>query len=175
MYGSAQAQIRICTQCRASYRDPELRVCPRDGGALTVWEEDPLIGEVLGDRYQIVEPLGQGGMGAVYLAERLPDELEVAIKIVRKEHRHNPTVHERFLREVRHTSSIDSPNVVRILDSGMSPDGRAYLVMELLQGESLTERLRRPPRSVRTRRSTSPATSPARSPRRTRRGSSTAT
>ncbi|MCB9595388.1 MAG: serine/threonine protein kinase [Sandaracinaceae bacterium] len=145
MYGSAQAQIRICTQCRASYRDPELRVCPRDGGALTVWEEDPLIGEVLGDRYQIVEPLGQGGMGAVYLAERLPDELEVAIKIVRKEHRHNPTVHERFLREVRHTSSIDSPNVVRILDSGMSPDGRAYLVMELLQGESLTERLRRPP------------------------------
>ncbi|MCA9607392.1 MAG: serine/threonine protein kinase [Myxococcales bacterium] len=145
MYGAAEAQIRICTQCRASYRDPRLTVCPRDGAALTVWEEDPLIGEVLGDCYQIVEPLGQGGMGSVYLAERLPDELEVAVKIVRKEHRNNPTVHERFLREVRHTSSIHSRNVVRIFDSGMSPDGRAYMVMELLQGESLTERLRRPP------------------------------
>ena len=110
-----------------------------------MWEEDPLIGQVLGDRYQIVEPLGQGGMGAVYLAERLPDELEVAVKIIRRVHLHNPTVHERFLREVKHTSSIHSKNVVRILDSGMTPNGRAFMVMELLKGESLTERLRRPP------------------------------
>ena len=145
MYGSAQAEIRICTQCRASYRDPRLTACPRDGAQLTIWEDDPLIGEVLGDRYQIVEPLGQGGMGSVYLAERLPDELEVAVKIIRNEHRQNRTVHERFLREVKHTSSIHSPHVVRIFDSGMSRDGRAYMVMELLEGETLTERLRRPP------------------------------
>ena len=141
----AADEIRICTVCRASYRDPRLRVCPRDGGTLSVWKDDPLIGSVLGDRYQIVEPLGQGGMGSVYLAERLPDELEVAIKIVRPEHIRNPTVQERFLREVRHTSSIQSRHVVRILDSGMSPDGRAYMVMERLVGSSLTERMRRPP------------------------------
>ncbi len=104
-----------------------------------------MIGQVLGGRYQIVEPLGQGGMGSVYLAERLPDELEVAIKIVRPEHAGNATVHERFLREVRHTSSISSPHVVSIFDSGMSEDGRAYLVMERIVGESLTERMRRPP------------------------------
>jgi serine/threonine-protein kinase len=139
------SDIRICTHCRASFRDPSLRVCPRDGGSLTPWLDDPLIGQVLGDRYQIVEPLGQGGMGSVYLAERLPDELEVAIKIVRPEHAGNATVHERFLREVRHTTSISSPHVVRIFDTGMSPDGRAFLVMERLEGESLTERLRRPP------------------------------
>ncbi|MBX3274813.1 MAG: serine/threonine protein kinase [Sandaracinaceae bacterium] len=145
MVAAAQGQIRICTKCRASYRDPHLGACPRDGGPLTPWEEDPLLGEVLGGCYQIVEPLGQGGMGSVYLAERLPDELEVAIKIVRQEHRHNPTVHERFIREVRHTTSIHSPNVVRIFDTGMSPDGRAFMVMELLTGETLTERLRRPP------------------------------
>ncbi len=145
MYGSTQPTIRICTHCRASYRDPQLQACPRDGGALTVWEEDPLIGQVLGDRYQILEPLGQGGMGSVYLAERLPDELEVAVKIIKREHLRNPTVHERFLREVKHTSAINSPHVVGIFDSGMSADGRAYMVMELLEGESLTERLRRPP------------------------------
>jgi len=145
MLGSTQSGIRICTQCRASYRDPQLQACPRDGASLTVWEEDPLIGQVLGDRYQILEPLGQGGMGSVYLAERLPDELEVAVKIIRQEHRNNHTVHERFLREVKHTSAINSPHVVRIFDSGMSEDGRAYMVMELLKGESLTERLRRPP------------------------------
>jgi eukaryotic-like serine/threonine-protein kinase len=145
MYAGAEAEIRICAVCRASYRDPNLRVCPRDGGALTVWAEDPLLGGVLGDRYQVVEPLGQGGMGSVYLAERLPDELEVAIKIVRPEHMKNSTVQERFLREVRHTSSVRSPHVVAILDSGMSPDGRAYMVMERLVGESLTERMRRSP------------------------------
>lgn len=146
---AAALEIRICTQCRASYRDPSLRACPRDGASLTPWRDDPMIGQVLGDRYQIVEPLGQGGMGSVYLAETLPDEQEVAIKIVRPEHAGNPTVHERFIREVRHTSGIASPHVVRILDTGMSPDGRAYLVMERLEGESLTERLRRPP-SLRT-------------------------
>jgi len=143
--GAESGQIRICTKCRSSYRDPQLTACPRDGGELTVWEDDPLIGQVLGDRYQIVEPLGQGGMGSVYLAERLPDELEVAVKIVRSEHRHNPTVHERFLREVRHTSAMNSPHVVQIIDHGMSRDQRAYMVMELLEGETLTERLRRPP------------------------------
>ncbi len=146
MSGAAvEVEIKICTQCRASYRDPHMRVCPRDGGALVPWRDDPMIGQVLGDRYQIVEPLGQGGMGSVYLAETLPDEHEVAIKIVRPEHAGNATVHERFIREVRHTSGITSPHVVRIFDTGMSPDGRAYLVMERLEGESLTERLRRPP------------------------------
>jgi eukaryotic-like serine/threonine-protein kinase len=145
MHAAAGTDIRICTMCRASYRDPALRACPRDGAALTPWRDDPMIGQVLGDRYQLVEPLGQGGMGSVYLAERLPDELEVAIKIVRPEHAGNPTTHERFLREVRTTVAIQSPHVVQIFDSGMSPDGRAYLVMERLEGESLTERLRRPP------------------------------
>ena len=137
-------EIRICEHCRSSYRDPQLQSCPRDGGELTGWEDDALIGQVL-DRYQIVEPLGQGGMGSVYLAERLPDELEVAIKIVRPVHIGNPTVHERFLRETKHTSRINSPHVVRIFDSGMSAEGRAYMVMENLVGETLTERLRRPP------------------------------
>ena len=146
MYGSAQrSEIMICTMCRASYRDPRLTTCPRDGAPLTVWAEDPMIGQVLGDRYQIVEPIGQGGMGSVYLAERLDDELEVAVKIVRSEHLRNATVHERFLREVKHTTAIDSPHVVKIIDHGMSQDGRAYMVMEYLEGESLTERLRRPP------------------------------
>ncbi|MFK7990524.1 MAG: serine/threonine-protein kinase [Sandaracinaceae bacterium] len=104
-----------------------------------------MIGHVLGGRYQLVEPLGQGGMGSVYLAERLPDELEVAVKIVRPEHTGKPTVQERFLREVRHTQSISSPHVVKIFDQGMSDDGRAFMVMERLEGESLTERMRRPP------------------------------
>lgn len=109
------------------------------------WANEPMIGQVLGGRYRIVEPLGKGGMGTVYLAERIPDQLEVAIKIVRPEHAGKATVHERFLREVRHTSRISSPHVVRILDSGMSADGRAFLVMERLEGETLTQRMRRPP------------------------------
>ena len=145
MYGSVEAGIRICARCNASYRDPQLTTCPRDGGALVVWRDDPVIGQVLGGRYQIVEPLGQGGMGSVYLAERLPDEVEVAIKIIRREHLANATVHERFLREVKHTSAIRSPHVVRIYDSGTSDDGRPYMVMERLVGECLTERVRRPP------------------------------
>src|SRR5215831_11889685 len=126
----ANTAIRVCATCRASYRDPKLRTCPRDGGALLAWADDPMIGQVLGGRYQIVEPLGQGGMGSVYLAETLPDEVEVAIKIVRPENSGNATVQERFQREVRHTVSIDSPHVVKIFDSGMSDDGRAYMVME---------------------------------------------
>ncbi|HBQ19548.1 MAG TPA: hypothetical protein DEF51_53290 [Myxococcales bacterium] len=145
MQQALAVELRVCTKCRASYRDARLSVCPRDGAPLTMWEEDPLIGQVVGGRYQILEPIGQGGMGSVYLAERLPDELEVAVKIVRPEHIGNPTVHERFLREVKHTSAISSPHVVKIFDSGMSDDGRAFMVMERLEGETLTERLRRPP------------------------------
>lgn len=103
---------------------------------------DALIGQVLDDRYQIVGALGQGGMGTVYCAEVLTNEMDVAVKVVRPELASNATVRERFLREAIHTAQIESPFVVKTYDSGVTADGRPYLVMERLRGASLIERLR---------------------------------
>ncbi|MGE3630411.1 MAG: serine/threonine-protein kinase, partial [Sandaracinaceae bacterium] len=95
-----------------------------------------MIGERVGP-YRLVETLGEGGMGTVYRAER--DGQLVALKLVKTE-LSSPEAHARFEREAR--VRIDHPNVVRVIDAGVDPRG-PYLALELLEGETLAERLTR--------------------------------
>ncbi len=86
-------------------------------------------------RYRLVDTLGQGGMGEVFLAHRIDDyEQEVAVKLLRPG-RQNQELLLRFLRERQILAGMEHPNIAKLLDGGTSDDGRPYLVMEYIQGE----------------------------------------
>ncbi|MBA3296152.1 MAG: protein kinase, partial [Acidobacteria bacterium] len=97
-------------------------------------------GDIIDNRYEILAPLAEGGMGAVYRARRTLLGDEVAIKIVRPDLT-NSSARERFLRESRVAASLRHPAVVAIFDFDMPPDGQPYLVMELLNGPSLRDEI----------------------------------
>jgi serine/threonine protein kinase len=94
--------------------------------------------------YEVGELLGRGGMGEVYRGRHPGLDQLVAIKFLRSELGEQPEFYERFLREARLCAHLDHPAIVRVSDVG-SDGGRPYLVMELVEGESLQARLRRGP------------------------------
>ncbi|HWT01718.1 MAG TPA: protein kinase [Pyrinomonadaceae bacterium] len=100
------------------------------------------IGEVLDGKYRIEKLLGQGGMGAVYLAVHLGTERPVALKIIAPEFMRNEQFIERFKREARAAGRLRHPNVVDVTDFGFAQTGTervAYLVMEYLDGCTLAD------------------------------------
>jgi serine/threonine protein kinase len=101
----------------------------------------PGAGTVIDGRYEILAPLAEGGMGAVFLARRCLLGDEVAIKIVRAESAKDQGARERFLRESRASAQLRHPNIVSILDYSLDAEGRPYLVMELLNGRSLRQEM----------------------------------
>ena len=100
-----------------------------------------MIGEQFGN-YRSLALLGEGGMGAVYLAEHPGIGRRVAVKVLHKNYTRDEHLLARFLNEARAANAIRHPNIIEILDSGMLADGTPFLVMELLEGESLGTRLR---------------------------------
>ncbi|HEX8283874.1 MAG TPA: protein kinase [Pyrinomonadaceae bacterium] len=106
---------------------------------------DSLVGRVLDGKYEVLSPLGTGGMGVVYRARRVHIGDEVAIKVLHQRLTGDEKLVERFRREARAAAQLHHPNVVTIHDYGEArgPEGFAYIVMELVRGESLRELLRR--------------------------------
>lgn len=92
--------------------------------------------------YRLVRKLGAGGMGAVYEALQEAIERRVAIKILRSEYARDADITKRFFNEALAVNRIDHPSLVQIHEHGQLPDGTAYLVMELLKGETLAQRMR---------------------------------
>jgi serine/threonine-protein kinase len=101
-----------------------------------------LIGTTLGGKYRILHRIGSGGIGVVYSAEHVELGSKVAIKVLRGAAAEDAAEIARLRREARVQSSIEHPNVVRTLDFDQMPDGTSYVVMELLQGASLAQRLK---------------------------------
>jgi len=93
--------------------------------------------------YRVVARLGKGGMGDVYLAEHALLRRQAAVKVLRAEHAASPELTRRFLNEAKAAAAIGHPGIVEVLDCGITAAGAPYLVMELLQGESVETRLRR--------------------------------
>ena len=102
---------------------------------------DPLIGQTLGDRLRVLRRIGQGGMGVVYEAEHLSLRKSVAVKVLRTQHQTMAELVSRLHAEARLTAAIASEHIVHIFDVGTTPDGRPYVEMEYLCGESLAQRL----------------------------------
>ncbi|HSN99298.1 MAG TPA: serine/threonine-protein kinase, partial [Candidatus Nanopelagicales bacterium] len=100
-------------------------------------------GVVLANRYRITRPLGRGGMGEVFAAENIRTGRMVAIKLLRSESKSKSSAVARFRREARAAGSINSDFVTQVLDVEEDPDHGILLVFELLEGESLIDRLKR--------------------------------
>jgi serine/threonine-protein kinase len=137
--------MKRCPICRTTYPGQQAQFCPADGSVLeTVAERiDPLVGTTLEGKYRIESRIGAGGMGAVYKAHHLMLGRDVAVKVLRSEMLADARAAERFRREAQAAARIDHPNAVTIYDFGISADGNAYLVMELLRGTSLRDVLDR--------------------------------
>jgi len=103
-----------------------------------------VIGHVIGN-YRIVRELGRGGMGMVYGAEHTQLGRPAALKMLLPQLSADPAIVQRFFNEARAASAIDHPGIVEVFDFGTHTDGRAYIVMEMLKGESLEQRLQRAP------------------------------
>ncbi|MBZ0235418.1 MAG: serine/threonine protein kinase, partial [Deltaproteobacteria bacterium] len=101
-----------------------------------------MIGTVVG-AWKIEERLGEGGMGTVYAARHTTMGRRGAVKVLKAEMTRQPETVQRFFNEARAAAAIESPGIVDVFDMGQTADGTAYLVMELLEGESLAQRLRR--------------------------------
>ncbi len=100
------------------------------------------IGTVLEGKFRLTQEIGRGGMAAVYEAENVDIGKRIAVKILADELISSRVVRERFIREARAAASIRSPYICEVYDSGMY-DERPFLVMELLEGESLYDRMTR--------------------------------
>jgi serine/threonine protein kinase len=106
---------------------------PRENGLETHW-----IGRIIDDRYQVMELLAEGGMGAVYRAKHLKLLKDVALKVIRPEFAGDGDIAARFAREAMATARFEHPHVASAIDFGTLPEGGAYLVIQLVRGHSLT-------------------------------------
>ncbi len=111
----------------------------------SLWSLESLIGQIIDSKYRIEKQLGQGGMGAVYLATHLGTGRAVAIKIIAPQYMGYSEFVERFKREAEATGRLRHPNVVNVTDFGfaqLANDKLAYLVMEYLSGSTLGQFLK---------------------------------
>ncbi len=109
----------------------------------TSFRPESLVGTTLDGRYRLVSHLASGGMGAIFRAEHVYMRKELALKVLRPDLSSLPDIAERFRREAEIAAGLEHDNIVRVTDFGRSPEGWLFLSMELLEGESLFERLRR--------------------------------
>src|SRR5690349_12885175 len=101
---------------------------------------EDIVGAVLG-KYRITGELGQGGMGTVYRAQHELLDRPAAVKLLRADLTANDDLVQRLFNEAKAASAIAHPGIISVLDFGYADDGRAYLVMELLEGQSLAQRM----------------------------------
>jgi len=129
-----------CERCGRCF-DSGVEVCGHDGQPLTVLPGS----RTLNGRYRLERRTGRGGMGTVY--EAFDDVLErsVAVKLIRNDVAAAVSLAGRFRQEARAAAGFAHPNVVRIYDFGVDRDRRPFLVMELLDGETLRQRFARGP------------------------------
>lgn len=126
-----------CPTCGNRYPE-NFDVCPVDGTPLAPrHEDDPLVGQRLGETYRVERVIGSGGMSKVYVAEHERLGRSYAVKVLRPALASHTEVTSRFLREARTVASLRHPGIVDVVDCAESSDGLHYMVMELLVGESL--------------------------------------
>ncbi|MBL4684515.1 MAG: protein kinase [Nannocystaceae bacterium] len=112
-----------------------------DGPASASMIPPVVSGDILGERYRIIEMIGQGGMGTVFVAEHTTIGKHVAIKVLGEDFAHRATLVERFVQEARAASLIRHPHIVDITDFGFVREGLPYFVMEYLEGQTLAQRI----------------------------------
>ncbi len=101
--------------------------------------DQELLGKVWGDRYEILELIGRGGMGTVFKARQLQINREVALKVIHRKLTQDEKQVMRFEREAMASSRLNHPNNIRVYDYGKGNDGRLFIAMEYLRGQTLAD------------------------------------
>lgn len=142
----SDASERYCPICG---RRTPLPYCPAEGThtvEMRGFGRNPRAfqaGDIVGDRYQISGPLGTGGFAAVFAAQHLGTQQELAIKLMAAEPgQAGEVAMRRFFREAKVTASLQHPNTVRVFDVGQDSQGPLYMAMELIRGRTLHAELR---------------------------------
>ncbi len=132
-----------CQACGHENVD-EARFCASCGAALPTRVEsqhDPLIGQVIGNRYRITGIIGEGGMGVVYVGEQQMGSTirKVAVKTLHPHLSKDASVLKRFHRECGTVAQLEHPNTIKVYDFGSTPDGTLYIAMEFVAGRALSD------------------------------------
>jgi serine/threonine-protein kinase len=104
-------------------------------------DDDDLVGQVIDGRFEILAPLGQGGMGTVYRAKQRSMGREIALKLIDRRFERDTAAVKRFMREAKLASQLAHPSTVSVIEFGQAPDGRLYFAMELVRGHTLHDEL----------------------------------
>jgi len=150
--------MKYCPVCETDYPD-DVSVCPQDGAVVRRPGErpDPFVGRVIKGRYRVERKLGQGGMGAVYLAEQLSIGRRVALKVLSPDFARDDGFVARFRQEATLVAALNekrNPRITLVHDFDQAEDGGLFIVMEWLDGRVLSEVIQREgalklPRAVR--------------------------
>ncbi|HEV7843602.1 MAG TPA: serine/threonine-protein kinase, partial [Pyrinomonadaceae bacterium] len=129
--------MKLCPACQHCYEDTDA-VCSFDSSVLVPYRHGS---RMIAGKYRLDRLLGRGGMGAVYEGTHVDLERPVAVKLLLPDFTADPEALERFRREARAAARLNHPNVADTYDYGSLPEGGAYIVMELIAGETLRERM----------------------------------
>jgi len=133
--GSSIAR-KACVACGQEFNG-NVTLCPDDGTLLTPLAQQPIIGAVIGDRYEIMEVIGDGGMGMVFKAKHLLMKRAVAIKMLHPHLVSSAAALKRFQKEAEALSALNHPNILTVFDFGLTAQGNPFLVMDFLEGDTL--------------------------------------
>jgi len=129
-----------CPACDCQLDEEDAAYCGICG-ARTRPRRSTLTGAVLDERYHIAAKLAEGGFGSIYRAVHVASGLDVALKVLHADLASDPSLATRFRREAACLERLHDPHTVATYETGEAPDGTLYIAMELLDGQSLHERL----------------------------------
>ncbi|MCP4604565.1 MAG: serine/threonine protein kinase [Proteobacteria bacterium] len=131
--------MALCPHCSQTHPE-DMNFCPWTGRPIVDITER-MIGRTIMGKYQLVQCIGQGGMGTIFEAKHVLIGNRVAVKLLHETFATSQGTVQRLYREARVTGSIGHPNIIQIFDVGETKEGTPFLVMELLKGESFGDHL----------------------------------
>ncbi|MDP3508958.1 MAG: protein kinase [Candidatus Melainabacteria bacterium] len=129
---------KVCTVCKREF-PPTQAVCPHDKSMLMFVQKDELLGTILNDRYRVLSEVGRGGMSIVYKGLHEMMDRTVAIKMLQTQHVTDQLSIKRFQQEAQAASHLQHPHVITVYDCGVVATGQPYIVMDFLEGQSLSD------------------------------------
>lgn len=132
------AKKKICPVCKNEFPANQ-SVCPTDRSMLMFAQKDELIGTILNDRYRVISEVGRGGMSIVYKGLHEMMDRVVAIKMLQSQHVTDQLSIKRFQQEAQAASHLQHPHVITVYDCGVVASGQPYIVMDFLEGMSLSD------------------------------------
>ena len=127
--------MKLCPVCQRCYDDAD-SACANDQTALVATRPGS---RMIAEKYRLDRLLGRGGMGAVYAGTHVDLDRPIAVKLLLTDFTSDADALERIRREARAAAKLNHPNIVDTYDYGLLPDGGAYIIMELVEGQTLRQ------------------------------------